>query len=213
MHLHQRTGHDVCVGNARTRLIGRELAVPSKSAFCGRKRFEKTIVVGDEPQQYAITVTLAPAEVEVEPNAVLEPQPKDTKSSPWTRQRSLALVAGGIGLAGVTAGTFLGLAVGSQMRREDQGTWHVAQAGGGSGDHTSGRNGNSDSRDSSGRNNRSSRGGDSSSRSRRDGESSRGRSESPAETSTHSSSNTSASSADQAEILKRLKERREKESP
>lgn len=83
----------------------------------GRKRFEKTIVVGDEPQQYAITVTLAPAEVEVEPNAVLEPQPKDTKSSPWTRQRSLALVAGGIGLAGVTAGTFLGLAVGSQMRR------------------------------------------------------------------------------------------------
>ena len=105
------------------------------------------------------------------------------------------------------------LPVGSQMRREDEGTWHLAETSrsGGSSD-TSSRNGDSSSRDSSSRNSRSGRGGDSSSRSRRDGESSRGRSENPAETSSKSSSNTSTSSADQAEILKRLMERREKES-
>ena len=60
------------------------------------------------------------------------------------------------------------------------------------------------------RNSRSSRSGDS--RSRREGESSRGRSENPVESSNKSPSNTSTSSADQAEILKRLMERREKES-
>ncbi len=105
------------------------------------------------------------------------------------------------------------LPVGSQMRREDEGTWHLAETSrsGGSSD-TSSRNGDSSSRDSSSRNSRSGRGGDSSSRSRRDGESSRSRSENPAETSSKSSSNTSTSSADQAEILKRLMERREKES-
>jgi len=90
------------------------------------------------------------------------------------------------------------------MRREDEGTWHLAE--------TSSRSGDSAGRDSSSRNSRSGRGGDSSPRSRRDGESSRGRSEIPAETSSKSSSNPSTSSADQAEILKRLMERREKES-
>ena len=100
------------------------------------------------------------------------------------------------------------LPVGSQMRREDEGTWHLAESSrGGGASNPSSRNG-----DSSSRNSRSGRAGDSSSRSRRDGESSRGRSENPAETSTRSSSNTSTSSADPAEILKRLMERREKES-
>lgn len=106
------------------------------------------------------------------------------------------------------------LSVGAQMRREDEGTWHVAEASARSvgSSSASSRNGDSASRDSSGRSSRSGRGADSSSRSRRDGESSRGRSENPAETSSPSSSNTSTSSADQAEILKRLMERREKES-
>ena len=103
------------------------------------------------------------------------------------------------------------LPLGSQMRREDEGTWHLAETSGGS-DYASSRNGNSASRDSSSRNSRPGRSGDSSSRSRREGESSRGRNENPAETSSKSSSNTSTSSADQAEILKRLMERREKES-
>jgi hypothetical protein len=95
------------------------------------------------------------------------------------------------------------LPVGSQMRREDEGTWHAAETSshGGGSDYTSSRNGDSSSRSS-----RSGRGGDS--RSRRDGESSRSRSESPAE----SSSKSSTSSADQADVLKRLMERREKES-
>ena len=105
------------------------------------------------------------------------------------------------------------LPLGSQMRREDEGTWHLAETSrSGGSDYASSRNGNSASRDSSSRNSRSGRSGDSSSRSRREGESSRGRNENPAETSSKSSSNTSTSSADQAEILKRLMERREKES-
>jgi hypothetical protein len=104
------------------------------------------------------------------------------------------------------------LPVGSQMRREDEGTWHLADTGsrGGGSDDTPSRNGSSSGRDSSGRSSRSGRGGDA--RLRRDGESSRGRSENPAESVNRSSSNTSNSSADQAEILKRLMERREKES-
>jgi hypothetical protein len=99
------------------------------------------------------------------------------------------------------------LPVGSQMRREDEGTWHVAETSvhsGGSSNASSG-NGDSASRESSGRSSRSGRGGDSSSRSR-------SRSENPPESASRSSSNTSTSSADQAEILKRLMERREKES-
>lgn len=105
------------------------------------------------------------------------------------------------------------LPVGSQMRREDEGTWHAAETSSRSAgsDYTSSRNGNSSTRDSSSRSNRSGRS-DSSSRSRRDGESSRSRGENPAESSSKSSSNTSTSAADQAEILKRLMERREKES-
>jgi len=104
------------------------------------------------------------------------------------------------------------LTVGSQMRREDEGTWHLAETSSGSGGsgYAPSRNGDSASRESSGRSSRSGRGGDS--RSRREGESSRSRTENPAESSSKSSSNTSTSSADQAEILKRLMERREKES-
>jgi hypothetical protein len=101
------------------------------------------------------------------------------------------------------------LPVGSQMRREDEGTWHVAQTSTGSGgsSYAASRNG-----DSSSRNSRSGRSGDSSTRSRREGDSSRSRSENPAESSNRSSSNAAPSAADQAEILKRLMERREKES-
>jgi hypothetical protein len=103
------------------------------------------------------------------------------------------------------------LPVGSQMRREDEGTWHVAEASSRSGgsSYASSRNGDSASRESSGRSSRSGRGGDS--RSRRDGESSRSRSD-KTDSASGSSSNTSSSSADQAEVLKRLMERREKES-
>ena len=104
------------------------------------------------------------------------------------------------------------LPVGSQMRREDEGTWHAAETSshGGRSDYTSSRNGDSSSRDSSSRSGRSNRGSDS--RSRRDGESSRSRNENPAESSNKSSPNTSTSSADPADVLKRLMERREKES-
>lgn len=105
------------------------------------------------------------------------------------------------------------LPVGAQMRREDEGTWHVAETSGRSGgsSYASSRNGDSAGRDSAGRYSRSARSGDSSSRSRREGDSSRDRSENP-ESSSRSSSNAIPSGADQAEILKRLMERREKES-
>jgi hypothetical protein len=85
----------------------------------GRKRFEKSIVVSDEPRRYSITVTLPEEQPEVEPEAAtgLPREAASTQRSAWSTQRSLALVAGGVGIAGVTAGTFLGLSVGSRMRR------------------------------------------------------------------------------------------------
>ena len=88
------------------------------------------------------------------------------------------------------------LPVGSQMRREDAGLWQVAVA---------------EARGSGGGGNAS---GNSSSRSSR---SDRGSVSSPAsgansESGSPPSTNTSSSSADQAEVLKRLMERREKES-
>jgi len=83
----------------------------------GRKRFEKTIVVGDQPERYTITITLPVAALEVEPEAAAKAQTKHVKRSSWSTQHSLALVPFGVGIAGLTAGTFLGLAVGSQMRR------------------------------------------------------------------------------------------------
>jgi hypothetical protein len=84
----------------------------------GRKRFAETIVVSDEPGRYSVAIALPADAVEVEP-AVAKSQREatDTKRSSWSAQQSLALVVGGVGIAGVTAGTFLGLAVGSQMRR------------------------------------------------------------------------------------------------
>ena len=88
------------------------------------------------------------------------------------------------------------LPVGSQMRREDAGLWQVAAAEA----HTSSGGGNT-SGSSSGRSSRSDRG----------RSSSPDRSANPAASST-SSPSTPSSSADQAEILKRLMERREKES-
>ncbi len=100
------------------------------------------------------------------------------------------------------------LPVGSQMRREDEGTWHAAEAGSSAGgsSYASNRNGDSSSRSS-----RPGRGGDASNRSRRDGDSSRSRGENP-ESAKPTAPTPSSSGADQAEILKRLMERREKES-
>lgn len=96
------------------------------------------------------------------------------------------------------------LPVGSQMRREDEGTWQAAEArSGGNGAPPSGDG------DSSSRSSRSDRGRDYS-RSRREGssssrgESSESRGPAPAQT--------SSPSVNQDEILKRLMERREKES-
>jgi hypothetical protein len=84
-----------------------------------RKRFENTIVVSDEPRHYSITIVLPQNELELEATGAAKPQlePTHTTGSAWSTQRSWALVAGGVGLAGLTAGTFLGLAVGSRMER------------------------------------------------------------------------------------------------
>jgi len=97
------------------------------------------------------------------------------------------------------------LPVGSQMRREDEGTWQVAEAHGGGYGAASNGDGDSSSRYS-----RSDRGHDSS-RSRRDGGSSSARGES-AESRSPAPAPTSSSNVNQDEILKRLMERREKES-
>jgi len=84
----------------------------------GRKRFEKTIVVSDEPQRYPFTIVLPeePARSKVDVSSPAQGEVQVVKPSSWSTQRSLALVAGGVGLAGLTAGTFLGLTVGSRMR-------------------------------------------------------------------------------------------------
>ena len=99
------------------------------------------------------------------------------------------------------------LPVGSQMRREDGGLWRMAEA-------TSGNGGSSSSSgySSSGRSGRSGRG-ESSFRSRRNGGSSNGNGDSSE--STRQSTSTTENSSDNSntdEILKRLMERREKES-
>ncbi|HKO49127.1 MAG TPA: hypothetical protein VJV79_15450 [Polyangiaceae bacterium] len=85
----------------------------------GRKRFEQTIVVSDEPRRYSIAIVLPvdAGAVELAAASKVERETTGTKPSSWSTQRSLALAAGGVGLAGLTAGTFLGLAVGSQMDR------------------------------------------------------------------------------------------------
>jgi len=84
------------------------------------------------------------------------------------------------------------LSVGSQMRREDEGAWQVSETRGG---FTAASNSN----------------GDSSSRSRRDEDSSIRRSDN-SESSNRSSASAFPTSANEEEILKRLMERREKES-
>ncbi|HET7538726.1 MAG TPA: hypothetical protein VFK05_02605 [Polyangiaceae bacterium] len=85
----------------------------------GRKRFEQTVVVNDEGKRYAVTVLLPLETVALEPAAASEPPraPPNPEQSSWSTQRTLALVAGGVGIAGITAGTFLGLAAGSRMQR------------------------------------------------------------------------------------------------
>jgi len=106
-------------------------------------------------------------------------------------------------------GKELELLVGSQMRREDEGLWHVAQTSGsgGSSGLASSLNGDSSSRAS-----RSGRNGDSSSRSRREDDNSRGLRGNPSDSATPLPAKAAPSAADQAEVLKRLMERREKES-
>jgi len=96
------------------------------------------------------------------------------------------------------------LPVGSQMRREDEGAWQVAEARGGS-NLASSANG-----ESSSRNGRTDRG-DSSSRSRRDDSSPRGNDNSTS-SSRPATSTTAPTGANEDEVLKRLMERREKES-
>jgi hypothetical protein len=95
-------------------------------------------------------------------------------------------------------GQVMELAIGSGLRREDQGAWKVSEMAAVETGST-GSGGSSESANRYSRNGRSRRGGDSSSeRSTESGSSS------PASSST-------ASNADQSEILKRLMERREKE--
>lgn len=96
------------------------------------------------------------------------------------------------------------LPVGSQMRREDAGAWQVSEARGGIALAASA------SSDPSNRSGRSDRG-DDSSRSRRDGDASSRRSDG-SESGRPPAATTPTSSADEAEILKRLMERRERES-
>ncbi len=95
------------------------------------------------------------------------------------------------------------LPVGSQMRREDEGAWHVSEARAGL---SASSNGNGDSSNRSSRSDR----GESSSRSRRDDSSARRNENS--ESSNRSTSSTPTPSANEDEVLKRLMERREKES-
>jgi hypothetical protein len=96
------------------------------------------------------------------------------------------------------------LPVGSQMRREDEGAWQVAEAHGGGYSSALSADGESFSRST-----RSDRGRDYS-RSRRESGSASTRGESP-ESRSPASANASSPSANQEEILKRLMERREKE--
>jgi len=93
------------------------------------------------------------------------------------------------------------LPVGSQMRREDEGAWEVAEARGSVGLAAMGNG------DSSVRNDRSERG---DYRSRRE-DSSYQRNDNP-ESSTRSSTSATPATANEEEVLKRLLERREKES-
>lgn len=93
------------------------------------------------------------------------------------------------------------LPVGSQMRREDEGAWQLSETRGSSGAVASGNG------DSSNRNGRSDR---SDSRSRRDDSSFR-RSDNP-EPNKQPATSTAPTGANEDEVLKRLMERREKES-
>jgi hypothetical protein len=128
----------------------------------------------------------------------------DGSSSQYTKVIQADSVIAGHKLLDVTAnsvkleaeGKEIELPVGSQMRREDEGAWQVAEARRGL---SVASNGNGDS---SGRSDRSDRN-DSSSRYRRNDSS---------ESSTHSSGSTASSSESEDEILKRLMERRAKES-
>jgi hypothetical protein len=97
-------------------------------------------------------------------------------------------------------GKEIDLPVGGQMRREDEGTWHVAESSspGNASDYAANRNGDSSSREAP-------------ERSRRERDSSRSRNE-KSESARPAASNSAASSVNNAEVLKRLMERRAKES-
>ncbi|TAK93564.1 MAG: hypothetical protein EPO07_17955 [Verrucomicrobia bacterium] len=103
------------------------------------------------------------------------------------------------------------LTIGSQMRREDEGAWHMAEASGGSvssGGNTSFAS-NRNNSDSNNRNGRFNRGGNNGRRT--ESNNNRGNNTPAAEASTSTSATPSSSSADAAEVLKRLMEQRAKE--
>lgn len=102
------------------------------------------------------------------------------------------------------AGKEIELPVGSQMRREDEGAWQISEARGGIAMAASAAT------DASNRAGRSDRSGDSS-RTRRDGDSSTRRGDG-SDSGSRPTTATPAASANEDEILKRLIERRERES-
>ena len=128
----------------------------------------------------------------------------DGSSSQYTKVIQADSVIAGHKVLDVTAnsvkleaeGKEIELPVGSQMRREDEGAWQVAEARAELGVAS---NGNGDSSGRSGRSDRA----DSSSRYRRNDGS---------ESNTHSSGSAAPSNENENEVLKRLMERREKES-
>ena len=125
----------------------------------------------------------------------------DGSSSQYTKVIQADSVIAGHKLLDVTAnsvkleaeGKEIELPVGSQMRREDEGAWQVAEARAGL---SVASNGN----------------GDSSGRSERSDYSSRSRRNDISESNTRSSGSAASSSENENEVLKRLMERREKES-
>lgn len=101
-------------------------------------------------------------------------------------------------------GKELELPVGSQMRREDEGAWQISEARGGIAMAAA------NASEASSRSGRSDRGGDSS-RTRREGETSSRRGDG-SDSGSRPTTTTPTSSADEEETLRRLMERRERES-
>lgn len=82
----------------------------------GRKPFREVVVVGEGPMSYWITITLPSETPQPAARPLPETPPKDPPSS-WSTQRSLALAAAGVGVAGLTVGAVFGMRVASRMSR------------------------------------------------------------------------------------------------